>query len=183
MVSHRAISGFPIEGGMTIPLIATFDPGTYAWLQSTWLFQVTGIPPDAQEIRTNGELVTSLGPQPMVQTVDGSMNKNLREVNFGCWNGYLSRPMAMVWSQTRGVFKSNLPTMITKQIHLDSWFPPLLEWNLLNVLRGSDSMPLVLGGAKEKHSSWKPWIYQSGFLCWGPAEAPGDLAIGCPWFS
>ena len=53
-----------------------------------------------------------------------------------------------------------------------SWFLPLLECNLLNLLRGSDPMLPVLGGAKEKHSSWKPWIYQSGFLCWGPAESP-----------
>ncbi len=56
--------------------------------------QVTGIPPDAQEIRTNGELVTSLGPQPMVQT----------DVE----NGDLIRPKATVWTQQTGVFSNKV---------------------------------------------------------------------------
>ena len=62
--------------------------------------------------------------------------KSLREMNFGCWNGYLSRPMAMVWTQTRGVFKSNLPTIITNQIHpVDSYhFWNVTFWTYWGVL-------------------------------------------------
>ncbi len=50
-----------------------------------------------------------------------------------------------------------------------------------SIAGGSDS--LLVFCAKEKHSFWKPWIYQSGFL-WGPAKSPGDLAIfSFPLFS